>query len=99
VVKKTFILPIKIALCQKNYAKRIRKRAKSEFQTSHINGNQDLCQTLETSGEENTPLHLERIFTGRILFMRNRENEGFRANDAALLLFMVVAVWLWAFFR
>jgi hypothetical protein len=31
--------------------------------------------------------------------MRNRENEGFRANDAALLLFMVVAVWLWAFFR
>ena len=32
--------------------------------------------------------------------MRNsRENEGFRANDAALLLFVVVAVWLWAFFR
>jgi hypothetical protein len=31
--------------------------------------------------------------------MRNRENEGFRANDVALLLFMVVAVWLWAFFR
>jgi hypothetical protein len=26
-------------------------------------------------------------------------NEGFRANDAALFLFMAVAVWLWAFFR
>lgn len=42
----------------------------------------------------------KRIFLQRgMLFMRNRENEGFRANDAALLLFMVVAVWLWAFFR
>lgn len=30
--------------------------------------------------------------------MKNRE-EGFRTNDIALFLFMIVAIWLWAFFR
>jgi hypothetical protein len=59
-----------------------------------------LCRTIDTFGERNSPLPAEENFLQRgMLFMRNRENEGFRANDAALLLFMVVAVWLWAFFR
>jgi hypothetical protein len=30
--------------------------------------------------------------------MQNRE-DSFRANDIALMLFMALAVWLWAFFR
>jgi hypothetical protein len=74
VAKISLILPIEIALCQKFYAKRIRNRAKSEFQISLSICIQDSCQAIDTFIEENTLLHLENFFIkGNIIYAKQRK--------------------------
>jgi hypothetical protein len=91
-------LPIKIAFCQKSHLKSPVKRISNQPR-KFISKFVPRAPILFASEIRIT---VREIFIEEVCLTmrrRERENEGFRANDAALLLFMVVAVWLWAFFR
>jgi hypothetical protein len=74
-------LPIKIALCQKFYAKRIRNRAKSEFQISHLIGIKFCAGQLILSASEIRHYKSRGIFAKEnIIYAKQQGKRGIQSK-------------------